>query len=362
MSNIFVTLPTLVCGYDADVSTSSPFTISDIPTVGSVSFYPGQTPFHSPVDGPIGLPFSVNPNMEAIKDCRQRVYRNQTLGINDTPDFDPFVVALSSPTFNRAPQPLHAPPISYTRMATATRLRAEDEGLASRVERDTSIAVVERECRPYSIPGARLPRFNARTGTELPPQPLYSAQPSIAWQPLKAPKMPIMIHAQILTANLGFVLLTSTAHSGSEREVTRMSPIFKTISELQNVGHAYMATVNKLFRMSAIERKHVQYIIDLLKAEEREPEYIIVVERVVRAAIHRFSIDYLFRLYNGQEVWLRDIDLWRSPNARTTVSRYWGLRKTPLSEPEIEHLLKLPQYIAQDGRFLRNMRACISKA
>ncbi|EJD33770.1 hypothetical protein AURDEDRAFT_131513 [Auricularia subglabra TFB-10046 SS5] len=80
------------------------------------------------------------------------------------------------------------------------------------------------------------------------------------------------------------------------------------------------------------------------------------VTAILKMGMHIYGIDWLVRHNSGRVQWIRDIDLWQSPNGRLMVALWWASRRRSLSLADINHLLSLPQYELEDGYPLRLMR------
>ncbi|KZV84799.1 hypothetical protein EXIGLDRAFT_776168 [Exidia glandulosa HHB12029] len=132
-----------------------------------------------------------------------------------------------------------------------------------------------------------------------------------------------------------------------------------------------LANVMMIFAWIAVNFAHVARVLRTMDAGDYEaltrvfslfyprfppPYRLPPIKSILKCATHMYGLDYEVKFDNGTVSWVRDSDLWRSVNGRLMVSLYWTSNPRVFPPSVIDDLLRLPQYSAEGGAFLRTMK------
>ncbi|EJD40544.1 hypothetical protein AURDEDRAFT_127580 [Auricularia subglabra TFB-10046 SS5] len=158
-------------------------------------------------------------------------------------------------------------------------------------------------------------------------------------------------------------IATPVMTTGVNAEKQEFPPLFDIFAGLDFAVRNQRRTTNVIHSLDEADRIVLARVLAALYPRPRAfAEFgIDTISEVISARPQYMGITYKMCFKNGRTATVRDIDLWRSPNGRVMVKLFWANKKRVVSLADIEKLLKLPQYRAEDGFFLQEMKVLLMK-
>jgi hypothetical protein len=99
------------------------------------------------------------------------------------------------------------------------------------------------------------------------------------------------------------------------------------------------------------------------KWDTSSPPLFPVIVSIIQHRVNAHGIDYLCKIEEGRNTWVRDTDIWSHQGGAVQARRFWAasepkkLLRGPLKLAVLTKLTRLPQYRGVDGDFFRELKA-----